>query len=221
MLYIVATPIGNLSDSSERMIKTLKEVDFVLSEDTRVTKKLFERFEITTPLISYHHHSDDKKVAEILKMLQDGDNLALVTDSGTPGVADPAGKLIKAITENKIKTEIFPIPGPSALLAAVSVSGFYMNNFSFLGFPPSKRKRNKFFEMVFSYNHPVIFYESPHRILKTLKDVIEHNSETEMVLCRELTKMHEKIYRGSPSDILAILEKEKIKGEFTVVIKKK
>jgi len=219
MLYIVATPIGNLSDVSERMINTLKEVDFVLAEDTRVTRKLFERFDIKTALITYHHYTDDKKSDEIIQMLQNGKHLALVTDSGTPGVADPVGKLIERIKQKRIEVEIIPIPGPSALCAAVSVSGFYMNRFSFLGFPPAKRKRDKFFKEFSSYDHPIVFYESPYRILKTLNDILNHHPEAEVVVCRELTKIHEKIYRGKISEVINEIEKDKIKGEFTVIFK--
>ncbi|MGM0439056.1 MAG: 16S rRNA (cytidine(1402)-2'-O)-methyltransferase [Patescibacteria group bacterium] len=220
MLYIVATPIGNLSDSSDRMIETLKKVDTVLCEDTRVTRNLCNKFGIETPLISYHHHSNDAKKAKILKKLQDGEDLALVTDAGTPGVADPAGKLINMIVEGGMDVEITPIPGPSAVAAAASVSGFYMNKFTFLGFPPKKKKRTQFFKDIFSYEHPVIFYESPHRILKTLSAINNIDGEKEAVVCRELTKKYERIYRGKIKDVFNKLNEEPhTKGEFTVIIK--
>jgi 16S rRNA (cytidine1402-2'-O)-methyltransferase len=219
MLYIVGTPIGNLSDISERVIDTLKKVDYVLCEDTRVTSKLCNKFNIETSLISYHHHSGDKKTADIIKKLEKGLDIALVTDSGTPGIADPAGKLIKKVTDLNI-TEVSPIPGPSAVSTAASIAGFYMNRFTFLGFPPKKRKRKKFFEEVLSYDHPVIFYESPYRILKTLEEICEINPGNQTVVCRELTKMYENIYRGTTKEILEELKSEKhTKGEFTVIIK--
>ncbi len=219
MLYIVGTPIGNLSDRTERMIKTLKEVDAVLCEDTRVTGKLCSKFGIKTSLISYHHHSNDEKKAKILKKLKEGEDLALVTDSGTPGVADPAGKLIKMIVDGGMDVEIVPIPGPSAVTAAASISGFYMNKFTFLGFPPKKKKRTDFFKEVLSYDHPVIFYESPHRILKTLQELVALDEHKEAVVCRELTKKYENIYRGKIKDIFNRLSEEPhTKGEFTVII---
>lgn len=219
MLYIVATPIGNLSDISERVIETLKKVDFILCEDTRVTGKLCNKFEIDTPLMSYHHHSDEKKMLSIIKKLKKGLNLALVTDSGTPGIADPAGKLIKKVTDAEV-AKVVPIPGPSAVSTAASISGFYMNKFTFLGFPPKKRKRKKFFQEALSYDHPVIFYESPYRIIKTLNEISEINPENEMVVCRELTKMYETVYRGKTKEVLKKLEAEEhTKGEFTVIIK--
>ncbi len=219
MLYVVATPIGNLSDVSERMISVLKEVDLILCEDTRVTRKLCNKFDIETSLMSYHHHSDDAKKAKILKQLQEGEDLALVTDSGTPGIADPAGKLIKLIVDGGMSVSITPIPGPSAVTTAASISGFYMNKFTFLGFPPKKKKRTDFFEEVVSYNHPVIFYESPHRIIRTLEDLVSLDKEKEVVICRELTKRYENIYRGKIKEVLKNLKEEPhTKGEFTIVI---
>ncbi len=219
MLYVVATPIGNLSDFSERAKRTLKEVDLILCEDTRVTAKLCNKFGIETPRMSYHHHSDKKKIVRIAKMLEEGKKIALVTDSGTPGVADPAGKLIEFVKASDSEVEIVPIPGPSAVIAAASISGFYMNKFTFLGFPPKKRKRAKFFKEAFSYNHPVIFYESPYRILKTLEEMKDIKEESRVVVCRELTKKHEKKYRGSVEEVLEKLKEEKhTKGEFTIVL---
>ena len=219
MLYIVATPIGNLSDSTERMIETLNKVDVILCEDTRVTRKLCNKFDIETSLLSYHHHSNDAKKAKILKKLQDGDDLALVTDSGTPGIADPAGKLISMVVEGGMDVEIIPIPGPSAVTAAASISGFYMNKFTFLGFPPKKKKRKEFFKEIYSYDHPVIFYESPHRVLKTLQEMTDWGGDKEAVVCRELTKKYENIYRGKLKDIFNRLNEEPhTKGEFTIII---
>lgn len=218
MLYVVGTPIGNLSDVSKRVAKTLEQVDLILCEDTRVTRKLCNKFEIDTPLESFHHHSSEKEIQKIIKELLAGKEIALVTDGGTPGIADPAGKLIAEM--KKFNLQASPVPGPSALIAAASVSGFYMNKFTFLGFPPKKRKRNKFFEEALSYEHPVIFYEAPYRILKTLQELNQQQSNLEIVVCRELTKIHEKIYRGSIKEVIDKLSQEvHLKGEFTVIIK--
>lgn len=213
-LFVVATPIGNLGDISKRAIDTLKRVDFILAEDTRRTKKLLNAFHIKASLISYHQHSESKKIDQILNYLKQGKNLALVTDAGTPGVSDPGNKLVEeAIKE--LETEVIPIPGPSAVTAIASVTGFAMDKFLFLGFPPKKRKRKKFFEIVKKSEYPVIIYESCYRIIKTLKE-LDPNSK--IVLGRELTKKFETIYRGKTEDVIKKLSKDKIKGEFVIVV---
>jgi len=228
ILYIVATPIGNLKDISQRALRILSEVDLILCEDTRVTKKLLARYEILTPVSSYHQHSKLKKVDYILKLLKTGKNLALVSDAGTPGVSDPGNKLISAIiTDSELleKVDIIPIPGPSALTAAASISGIAMDKFLFLGFPPAKRKRKKYFEKILNSEYPVIFYESPHRIIKTLKELKQmfqvSSSKFQVIVCRELTKKFETIYRGTIEEVIKKIEKDKIKGEFVVVIEGK
>jgi len=226
VLYIVATPIGNLKDVSLRALEVLKEVDFILCEDTRQTKVLLERYGIRTPMMSYHQHSRLEKTDYILSLLKQGKNLAMVSDAGTPGISDPGNKLIEEVIKklgNAVKVE--PLPGPSALLAAASVSGFPMDKFVFMGFPPQKRKRQKFFEEVVSAKYPVIFYESPHRILKTLKELHSQYTkyeiqDTRLVVCRELTKKFETIYRGSIDEVLSELEKGEIRGEFVVIASK-
>lgn len=221
MLYVVATPIGNLSDISDRCLEVLKEADLILCEDTRVTGKLKNKFDIETSLLSYHHHSDDEKKLKIIKHLKEGKTLALTVDSGTPGIADPAGKLIKFIRESELEVDISPVPGPSALTAAASVSGFYMNRFVFLGFPPKKNKRKKFFKEVLSYDYPVVFYESRYRVLKSLKEISELGGNPEVMVGRELTKYYETIYRGKLEKVIADLEAEdNLKGEFTIIINK-
>src|SRR3989344_739541 len=161
--YIVAGPIGNLEDISLRTLRLLSEVDLILCEDTRVTKKLLDKYKIGTPTLSYHQHSKLNKVEYIIRFLREGKNLALVSDAGTPGISDPGNKLVKAAVESLSAdlVKIVPIPGPSAVTAAASVSGFPMDKFLFLGFPPAKRKRKKFFEEVVSSRYPAIFYESP------------------------------------------------------------
>jgi len=218
-IYIVATPIGNLEDLNNRALRILKEVDLILCEDTRVTKKLLGHFNISASLLSYHQHSELKKVEHILNLLEEGKNLALVTDGGTPGISDPGNKLIEEIVKKRGKEiKIIPVPGPSALIVAASISGFPMDKFLFLGFPPTKRKRKKFFEKVIKSEYPVIFYESSYRIIKSLNELLELNSSLEIVVCRELTKKFETIHRGKIKEVIEGLDKDKIKGEFVVVV---
>ncbi len=223
--YIVATPIGNLGDVSKRALRILSEVDLILCEDTRVTKKLLDHYQIKTPTLSYHQHSQLKKVEYILDLLKQNKNLVLVSDAGTPGVSDPGNKLISAIiTSPGLVVKIVPVPGPSAATAAASISGFPMDKFIFLGFPPTKRKRKKFFEEIRQLadsKYPVIFYESPYRILKTLKELISFINEREIVVCRELTKKFETVYRGEIEEVIKEIEKDKIKGEFVVIVEGK
>jgi len=218
ILYIVATPIGNLEDVSKRALRILSEVDLILCEDTRVTKTLLDRYEIRTRTMSYHQHTEIKKVEEIASLLKNGKNIALVSDAGTPGISDPGNKLIAELIKARPQSiTAVPVPGPSALTAAASIAGFSMDRFVFLGFPPVKRKRKKFFAEAVSTKYPVIFYESPYRIIKTIKE-IDLLTERKIVVCRELTKKFETIYRGSAKDVLAELAKDKIRGEFVVIV---
>lgn len=219
-LYIVATPIGNLGDISLRALEILKGVDLILAEDTRVTKKLLLRHQINKPLVSYHQHSQLQKVDHILKLLREGKNLALVSDAGTPGISDPGNQLIeKAVEALGDRLNIVPIPGCSALTAAASIAGFNMDKFSFLGFPPAKRKRRRFFEEVVNSKYPVIFYESPYRILKTLSEMAAIKPAAKVVVCHELTKKFEKVYRGSISAVCKELQSADRRGEFVVIIR--
>jgi len=221
-LFIIATPIGNLEDISLRALRILKEVDIILCEDTRVTRKLLLRYDIKTQVLSYHQHSQLKKINYIADLLEEGKDLALVSDSGTPGISDPGNKLIDFLVKKDIDLTIIPIPGCSASVSAASVSGFPMDKFTFLGFPPHKKKRNKFFEELLKIKHPVIFYESPHRIIKTLNEINnksqEINLNPQIVVCRELTKKFETIYRGTIDKVIKKIKDDKIKGEFTVII---
>ena len=224
--YIVATPIGNLKDISLRALETLKEVDLILCEDTRVTKKLLDHYQINTLILSYYQHSKLKKIEYILQLLKEGKNLALVSDAGTPGISDPGNKLVQEVIKSlSDQVEIVPIPGPSAVTAAASISGFSMDKFLFLGFPPTKKKRKKFFEEVINSKYPVILYESPYRILKTLNELKIVNDKLSVVVCRELTKKFETIYRGTINQIIEkVLEDkigDKIKGEFVIILKSK
>lgn len=217
-LYIVATPIGNLKDISIRALHTLEEVDLILCEDTRVSKKLLDYYNIQTPIESYHQHSNIKKIEYIKDLLKQGKNLALISDSGTPGISDPGNKLINILVgESMGNLEIIPIPGPSAIISAASICGFPMDKFVFLGFPPHKKGRQKFFKEVNEYKHPVILYESPYRILKTLKE-LNNFGNFDIVVGRELTKKFETIYRGKISEIIDKIEP---RGEFAIVINNK
>jgi 16S rRNA (cytidine1402-2'-O)-methyltransferase len=172
-LYVVATPLGNLEDISKRALRILSEVDLILAEDTRNTKNLLNHFQISAPVISYHQHSKLNRVRDILAHLKKGHNIALVSDAGTPGISDPGGQLVETVIKELGKDiRIQPIPGPSAITTIASVCGFPMDRFVFLGFPPIKNKRQKYFTELLSYPYPVIFYESPYRILKTLNELL-------------------------------------------------
>lgn len=230
MLYIVATPIGNLEDITLRAMRILSEVDVICAEDTRVIRKLIESLEndtrfsifdlrINARLVSYHQHSGEDKKLEILNMLLQDKSIALVTDAGTPGVSDPGNELISFILENNSDVNVVPIPGPSAITTALSVSGMNVNKFVFLGFLP-KKKRQKLFKWLKEGKVPFAFYESPNRILKTL-DVFEKEfgGSTEIFIARELTKLHETLYRGTIINVIEQLQKDKTKGEIVVVVK--
>lgn len=227
-LYVIATPIGNLEDISLRALRILKEVDLILCEDTRVTNKLLSRYEISRPLISYHQHSRLTKLEYILRQLEQGKELALVSDAGTPSISDPGAKLINYLIEKQPDLKIISIPGPSALTAILSISGFSADKFVFLGFPPNKKKRKKFFQEVVDSKYTVVFYESPHRIIKSLEELNELQTtrlsarqaqyELRIVVGRELTKKFETIYRGKVKQVIEQIKEDKIKGEFVVVI---
>ncbi len=221
-LYVVATPIGNLTDISQRALETLKSVDLILAEDTRVTKKLLSHYDIKLPTLSYHQHSSEKRKFEILNYLLQGKNLALVTDAGTPGIADPGNELIDFILhEVGGEIKIIPVPGPSALAATLSICGFNVNRFIFTGFLPKKR-RQKLFSQVKEAKMALVFFDSPKRILKTLDVLIESfGPDRRVFIGRELTKLHETHYRGRLSEVREQLTQEgsNIKGEVVVVVK--
>jgi 16S rRNA (cytidine1402-2'-O)-methyltransferase len=217
-LYIVATPIGNLQDITFRAIEILKTADLIACEDTRVTKKLLHHYEITTPTISYFQHSKLSKVDKLIEELLAGKNIALVTDAGTPGVSDPGNKLVEEVLQKNIL--VIPIPGASGIASMVSVSGIDMQKFVFLGFPPHKKGRETFFKEVLVAEYPVMFYESPHRVLKNLELLQKMESGKKIILGRELTKMFEEIVRGEVSEVLEYFQKnqDKIKGEFIIIV---
>jgi len=216
-LYIIATPIGNLEDLSFRALRVLKEVDLILCEDTRISRKLLSHYKISKPVLSYHQHSKLNKIEYISEQLEKHKDLALISDAGTPCISDPGAKLIDYLVKEQPDLKIIPIPGPSALISALSISGFSADRFIFLGFLPAKKKRKKFFQEIIDAKHTVVFYESCHRIIKTLGEL---SPESEIVVCREITKKFETIYRGSVNEIINQVGKDKIKGEFVVVIKK-
>lgn len=220
-LYVVATPIGNLSDITLRAIEILRSADYIACEDTRVAKKLLDRYEISRPLLSFHHHSPEKKFSEIAALLKQRKNIALVSDAGTPGISDPGGRLIEYLTkELGDRVKISPIPGPAAFTAALSVSGFPAEEFTFLGFPPHKKGRQTFFKRIAQIKNTAVFYESPHRILKALELLKNECPQRPMAVCRELTKIYEEIVRGTSEDILKYYQAhpEKVRGEFAVVL---
>jgi len=219
-LYIVATPIGNLKDITLRALEALKEADLILCEDTRHTLKLLNRFEIKKPLLSYHQHSQLQKIEQIIKLLKEGKTLALVSDAGTPGVCDPGNKLIESVLEKLPKTQIIPIPGPSALAAILSVAGIEIDRFLFLGFLPIKKHRQDFLRQIVESPYPVVFYESPYKILKTLKEIEKLKPDLKVIVAKELTKMFEKIYRGGLKEVIDQIEKDRSRGEYTVIIQK-
>jgi 16S rRNA (cytidine1402-2'-O)-methyltransferase len=216
-LYIVSTPIGNLEDITLRALRILKEVDLIAAEDTRHTGLLLRHFGIQKPLTSYFEGNELKKREWILSRLKQGDRIALVSDAGTPGISDPGFRLIQMVIENQIP--IIPIPGPSAVIAALSVSGLPTDAFLFKGFFPHKsKKRRDLLKQLEETKETLIFYESPHRITETLKDILEIFGDREIVLTRELTKIYEEVLRGKVSEIQNQLAERKLKGEITLVI---
>lgn len=216
-LYLVATPIGNLEDMTLRGLRVLKEAEVIVCEDTRVTSKLLAHFEIKKPLLSLHEHSKGDQVARIVGEIGRGKNVAYVSDAGTPGVNDPGGKLAAAALEAGIKT--VPIPGPSALTAAISVCGFPMDDFVYAGFVPHKKGRQTFFKTVAEREMPTVFFESTHRIEKTLASLSEVLSGGRLVFIgRELTKLHETLYRGTIDEVANQIQAGSSKGEFVIII---
>lgn len=220
MLYIVATPIGNLEDITLRAVSVLSNADLILAEDTRVTRVLLDRYNIKKEILSYHQHSGFKKIDHIIDMLRGGRNLALVTDAGTPGISDPGSFLVSEALKAIPDLKVVPIPGANAAIAALSISGFPTDRFIFLGFPPHKKGRQTFFKKLGEIESTIVFYESKHRILKTLENLKEHSKieERDIILGRELTKQFETVYRGKLEDIEHKLKKDNILGEFVIVI---
>jgi len=221
-VYIVATPIGNLKDITLRALEVLRLVDVVACEDTRVTKKLLAHYDIKKPLISFHEYSRAKDITRIIELLRSQKDVAYVVDAGTPGISDPGSWLVQEVLRALPNEKIIPIPGASALSAALSVAGLSKDQFLFLGFPPHKKGRRAFFEQVKESKYPVVFYESPHRLLKTLSELCDIGlSMFDTVLIKEISKVYENIYRMSIVELKNFFEKErKIRGEFVLVIHK-
>jgi 16S rRNA (cytidine1402-2'-O)-methyltransferase len=216
-LYIVSTPIGNREDITLRALRILKEVDLIAAEDTRHTILLLRHFGIQTPLTSYFEGNELKKKEFILSKLKQGHRVALVSDAGTPGISDPGFRLIQTAIENQIP--IVPIPGPSAVIAALSVSGLPTDAFLFKGFLPHKSKKKKdFLQQLEGIRETLIFYESPYRLSETLNNIFDILGDREMVLTRELTKIYEEVIRGKVSEIQTQIGERKLKGEITLVI---
>lgn len=226
--YVVATPIGNMGDITLRAIETLKEVDLILCEDTRETKKILQKYNINTPTMSYHSKSKLSKTDKIFELLEEGKNLALVSDAGTPTISDPGAMLISQIKEISPKTvfgemrgvDVVPIPGASAVIAALSASGLPTHEFTFLGFLPHKKGRETLFKEIAESKRTMVFYESPHRILKTLESLNKFCPNKKVCIAREITKIYEEFKTGSPTELLEYLEKNSVKqkGEFTVLV---
>ena len=216
-LFSVATPIGNLSDITLRALETLKSVDAVLCEDTRVSGNLLKHFGIQKPTLSCHEHTDERKLAQIIARLQQGESFAFVSDAGTPGLSDPGNRLVELAIGAGVS--VIPIPGVSALGAIVSVAGIDMREFLFKGFPPHKKGRQTFFTALAASEVPIVYYESPHRVLKNLDLLATLAPDMRVVLGRELTKMFEEIIRGNVGEALAYFtaHPEKVKGEFTII----
>lgn len=223
ILYIVATPIGNLEDITLRALRVLKEADVVVCEDTRHSLKLLNHFDITKKLVSYHQHSRVQKLNEIVQLLREGKTLAVVSDAGTPAIADPGGMLVRSVQEELgDSTRVVPIPGASAVTALLSVAGLPADRFTFFGFIPHKKGKQKLLRSIAQSGYTAVFYESTHRIMKTLgllADYIE--PEQRVVVGRELTKQFESLYSGTVSEVISMLEKDSTRGEFVIAVQGK
>jgi 16S rRNA (cytidine1402-2'-O)-methyltransferase len=216
-LYIVATPIGNLEDMTFRAVKILNEVDLILAEDTRVSKKLLSHFGITTPLCTYHDFNKEKMTPLLVERLKKGETMALISDAGTPGIADPAFNLVRAAIKEQIA--VVPIPGVSAFVAALVCSGLPTDRFVFENFLPHKSsQRRKLLESLKSEHRTIIFYETPHRIVKVLQEIDEILGDIQVVIAREITKLYEQFLRGSAKEILEHFRSTPPRGEMVVLI---
>ena len=217
MLYLVATPIGNLGDITLRALETLRQVDVVASEDTRKTGLLLKHFEISKPQLSFHEHNEAKAGNKIISLLQEGKSVAVVTDAGTPGISDPGYSVVqRAVAEN---LPVTMIPGPTALIMALVLSGLPAHAFTFRGFPPRKSgKRQRFLAVDAESPHTLVFYESPYRLKPFLEDALAVYGDRETAVCNELTKLYESVHRGRLSELIAHFAEEEPRGEYVVVI---
>ena len=216
-LYIVATPIGNLEDMTHRAVRTLQEVDLIAAEDTRHTKKLLNHFGISTPLVSYYREKEASRSAALVEQIIDGKDIALVSDAGTPGISDPGSVLVNKVREAALP--IVPIPGPSALSAALSCSGLEPGSFLFIGFSPQKTSaRRKLFQSLISSQYPIVFYESPHRIHRFIDDAYAVLGDRKVLWAREISKKYEEIQETSLKLLAETISNEKIRGELVLII---
>ncbi|MDE6149029.1 MAG: 16S rRNA (cytidine(1402)-2'-O)-methyltransferase [Ruminococcus sp.] len=216
-LFLVGTPIGNLGDMTYRAVETLKSVDFICAEDTRVTAKLLNYFNIKTPLISYHEHNAKTAGEQVVSRILSGENAAIVTDAGMPCISDPGEDLVKLCAENGV--EINVVPGPSAVVSALAISGLDTSRFAFEGFlSVTKKQRYSHLAQVKNCTSTMIFYEAPHKLIYTLKDMLEYFGDRKISLCRELTKIHEEVFRTTLSEAVEYYTVNKPKGEFVLVI---
>jgi 16S rRNA (cytidine1402-2'-O)-methyltransferase len=216
-LYIVSTPIGNLEDITLRALRTLGEVDLIAAEDTRHSLKLLNHYGISKPMISYWGEREKIRSVEIIRRLQSGQTVALISDAGTPGISDPGAVVVRKAIEENIK--VVPVPGPSALIAALSLSGLPTDVFTFIGFlPPKKTMRKKILKDLSLEKSTLVFYEAPHRLVETLNDMDQVFGGRKAALIKEITKMHEEILRGKISEIIGALQERRIAGEYVIVL---
>jgi 16S rRNA (cytidine1402-2'-O)-methyltransferase len=217
-LYVLATPIGNLEDITLRALRVLGEVDLIAAEDTRHTRKLLTHHGISRPLVSYHEHNKHRQTPRLLARLQEGDSIALVTDAGTPGISDPGYTLLQAVLQDAIP--VVPIPGPTAVIAALSVAGLPTDRFIFEGFLPLKGgRRQRRLEALGDESRTVVIYESPHRLVRLLQEIVTHlGPDRRVVVARELTKRFEEVQRGTAAALLDVFEGRTVRGECTVII---
>ncbi len=219
-LYLVATPIGNLQDITLRALEVLRKVDLVVAEDTRKAMGLLNHFGIRKRTLSFHKHSPPRRVEEIIEHLKEGKEVALISEAGTPGISDPGEEVVRRCAEEGIRT--VPIPGPSALTSALSVSGFCTQRFVFEAFLPRKKgKRRKLLEKLKEEERTIVFFEAPHRVEETLADLLEIIGNRRLAICRELTKIHEEIFRGNVEEALEWARGKEIRGEITVILEGK
>ncbi|MBU0479804.1 MAG: 16S rRNA (cytidine(1402)-2'-O)-methyltransferase [Proteobacteria bacterium] len=218
VLYVVATPIGNLEDITRRAVRILGEVNLIAAEDTRHTRKLLASLGIRTPMISYYKDKEQSRASDVIQRILSGENVALVSDAGTPAISDPGAVLVRLAVENGVR--VVPVPGPSALSGAVSIAGLKDNAFVFLGFLPGRKgERVSLLKSIEGQNRAHVFYESPHRIVKSLQDCLEVLGDRRVFIGRELTKLHEETIHAKTSEVIEILTgRDKIRGEFVVVI---
>ncbi len=219
MLYIVGTPIGNLEDITYRALKVLADVDYIFAEDTRISKRLLNHYEINTTLYQYHEHNKLYQIENIINLLKDEKNIALITDAGTPCISDPGYEVVDEAHKNGI--QVVAIPGASSIISGASISGLNLRRIAYEGFLPKKKGRQTLLNKLKEEERTILILESPNRILRTLKDIKEYLGERYVVITRELTKIYEEVIRGSVSELIEQIEKKPIKGEIVLLIKAK